>query len=154
LKCLEKKPENRYQSAKELALELQHLVRPGDESRLIASRAASASNSVKIIAVLAVAVILAIIVAAVVGMNASTNAVLPHWFLSVINLVVLVEHAATLLAFDSQGAAVRVFAVVLVLRGIVGVTATLGDGAPFAIARWAAALDAVTSTLLSGAFGV
>src|SRR5439155_1791175 len=51
-----------------------------------------------------------------------------------------------------RGAVVRAFAVVLVLRGIVGVTATLGDGATASIARLAIALDAATSTLLSGAF--
>jgi len=97
---------------------------------------------------------LAVIVAAVLETAAGTSDVLPYWFLSVLNFVVLTALAAMLLALDPRGAAVRVFSIVLILRGIVGVTATLGDGASFAIARWAVALDSACSTLFSGALTI
>jgi hypothetical protein len=84
----------------------------------------------------------------------TVRVIFPYWSLSALNLVVLFGLAATLIVLDRRSAAGRAFVVALVLRGIVGVTATLGDGASFAIAHWAVPFDATTSTLLSGALTI
>ncbi|HVH11155.1 MAG TPA: hypothetical protein VM736_15280, partial [Gemmatimonadales bacterium] len=178
MRCLAKRPVDRWQSANEVLARLETFVtQEGTRAPLSGGK-----RRVIVVGLLALVVTMAGIVATVPSLrslilgrqsstisiaetqnpvappvratDSRTSAVLPYWSLSALNLVLLLALAATLLALDPRGAAVRAFAVVLVLRGIVGVTATLGDGAPFAIARWAVPLDAASSTLLSGALAI
>ncbi len=178
MRCLAKRPLDRWQSANDVLARLETVVpRTGARTPRLWS-----TIPVMVVALLALAVTAAGIVATVpafrsviLGRQGSTipvpqnhnpvalpvqatgghtSTVIPYWSLSALNLAVLVVLAASLLALDRRSATVRAFATILVLRGLVGVTATLGDGAPFAIARWAVPLDAALSTLLSGALAI
>lgn len=75
----------------------------------------------------------------------------PYWTLAALNFAALSVLAAFLLRLDPRTLSTRLFALLLFLRGLVGLTATLADNAPASVAVAALPADAYLSTLLSGA---
>ncbi len=180
-RCLEKDPQKRYESTRMVATELRELATraAGPAGAMVTPSAHRSPVPKGLMAILSVALVLAVIVAtvpairtlvlghvgptvvaaplqavAVAPVQPVARPLVPYWTLAVLNLVVLGMLAAVLLVLDARSATVRAFSFVLILRGIVGVTATLGDGASSWIARPAIALDAAASTLLSGALAI
>jgi Protein kinase domain len=177
-RCLEKDPSKRYESTRLVATGLRELaaraaVAPGTtvEPPVAASPAIPRAVMTKLVLILALAISAAAVPAirslvlnhlgptlvaapSQAATAATIQPLVPYWTLAVLNLVVLGTLAAVVLMLDPRNATVRAFAVVLALRGIVGVTATLGDGASASIARPSIAFDAATSTLLSGALAI